>query len=75
LLYGVLGIDLSDNVELIVKEAREKYWELRELLRRKRPELLPLYEARFEYLSENYSREMRLYNAYQILRAWRQPIP
>ena len=54
----------------IVKEATEKYWELREILKQKHPELLPLYDARFEYLDSKYPPMMRLHNAYQILRAW-----
>ena len=56
----------------IIKEAEEKYWELRELLKKKHPELLPLYDARFEYLDPRYPPAMRLHNAYQILRAWNQ---
>jgi hypothetical protein len=65
-------MELKNEVEQVIREAEKRYWELIELLREKHPELIPLYNARFEYLSANYPIEMRLHNAYQILRTWHQ---
>jgi hypothetical protein len=60
----------TQEIEEIIREAERRYWELIEALKREKPEYLPLYHARYEYLSPNYPIEMRLHNAYEILRAW-----
>jgi hypothetical protein len=44
--------------------------ELIELLRRKKPELIPLYEGKYECTKEMYPINVRLHNAYEILRTY-----
>ena len=61
-----------DVVDEVVKKASEVYFELMELLRQRHPELVPLYNARFEYLDPHYPPAMRLHNAYEIIRTWHQ---
>jgi hypothetical protein len=63
---------MNEDIETIIKEAEKRYWELIEILKVKHPELVPLYNARFEYLDPHYPIAMRLHNAYQILRIWHQ---
>jgi hypothetical protein len=72
IFIGEAKMKAEEIDELIVKRAMEVYWELRELLKEKHPELLPLYDARFEYMDPHYPPVMRLHNAYEILRAWHQ---
>jgi len=57
-----------DVVEEVVNRATSVYFELIELLKEKHPELLPLYNMRFEYTDKRYPPLMRLHNAYEIIR-------
>jgi hypothetical protein len=59
-----------DVVEEVVNRATSVYFELIEMLREKHPELIPLYNMRFEYTDKRYPPAMRLHNAYEIIRTW-----
>jgi len=59
-----------EGTEEIFKTVDEIFPELVELLKQKRPELVKLYEQRYEYTKGLYNLTTRLHNAYQILRAY-----
>jgi hypothetical protein len=58
-------------VEEVKRRVEEVFPELLKILEEKHPELIPLYQARYEYATgEHYSLSMRLHNAYEILKAY-----
>jgi hypothetical protein len=63
---------MEKDLKIIFDKVNEVYWELIDLLRQKQPELIPLYQAYFEYTDPKYPLDMRLFNAYRILRTWHQ---
>jgi len=57
-------------MEEIFEKVDRIYPELIELLKKKKPELTPLYEQRYEYTRKPYALTMRLHNAYEILKTY-----
>jgi hypothetical protein len=57
-------------MEEIFQTVDEIFPELVDMLKRKHPELVRLYEQRYEYVKGPYSPAVRLHNAQQILRAY-----
>ncbi|MEM4301527.1 MAG: hypothetical protein QXQ70_03045 [Candidatus Caldarchaeum sp.] len=60
-----MDIDLEEKV-------KEVFPRLIEVLKRRHPELVELYNRRYEYATGPYPEEMKLHNAYQILRTYQQ---
>jgi hypothetical protein len=57
--------------EEVKRRVEEVFPELIKILEEKHPELVPLYRARYEYVTdEHYSSIMRLHNAYEILKTY-----
>jgi len=60
-------VEVEKEVFMVVDKI---FPELVELLKRKKPELIPLYERRHEYTGKPYPLHMRLHNAYEILKTY-----
>jgi hypothetical protein len=58
------------EIEEIFEAVDKIFPQLIQLLRQKHPELVKLYQQRYEYTKPQYSLETRLHNAYQILRTY-----
>jgi hypothetical protein len=54
----------------IFETCEEIQTEFFELLSKKHPELIPMYQMRYQYIDKMYPPAMRIHNAYEILKTY-----